>query len=66
MSYGKPPTEYYFAAKYKKHILVLAQPDQNELLVFDEDDLVFLRIPLVHEDDLVKSISLAKEEIDQI
>lgn len=59
-------TEYVFSAKYKNHSFVLNQPDQEELIIFDDHDLVFLRLPLTYEDDLVKAISVAKEEVDQL
>lgn len=51
---------------YKGFHIVLQQPTEDALLVFEEDQMtLFMNISLTTSDDLVTAISVAKDMIDE-
>jgi hypothetical protein len=54
-----------FSSTYRGYSFVLKQPDSDALLVFDSKGEQYIKIALCTPDDLIRSISVAKEMIDE-
>lgn len=54
-----------FSCTYRNYSLVLSQPNQTKLKVFESDGTEFMSILLLVRNDLVKAIAVAKTAIDE-